>query len=425
VRTAFSCSYRWLSTAAARLFRLLGLHQGPDVSAAAAASLAGLARWEIRPVLRELADVSLIVEHLPGRFVMHDLLRAYAAEQSADSEGSAALGRLLDHYLRTGYAAARILYQHRETIPLPPGQPGVVPEELNGYDEALAWFEIERQGLEAAIATASATGFDLHAWQIAWTLVDFLHWRGYWHNIIITQNIALTSARRLRESAGEALVHRSLARAYCELGELGNAGVHLRQALELYRELKDPVGQGLVHMGLGLVLDREERYAEALDHARQSLKLHQEFNNQVGQADALNAISWCLVKLHKYEQAIHYSKQALALHELLANRIGAAHTWDTLGYACHHTGDYATAASCYRSALELFRAIGNEHYMAIALTHLGETYREANDVAAARAAWEQALSIVPGLDHAAATEIQVKLDNLVHASLRFFMIANG
>src|SRR5207244_9440725 len=42
VRAVLSWSYRAMSAGAARLFRLLGLHPGPDVSVPAAASLAGL-----------------------------------------------------------------------------------------------------------------------------------------------------------------------------------------------------------------------------------------------------------------------------------------------------------------------------------------------------------------------------------------------
>ncbi len=42
VRTVLSLSYRHLPETAARMFRLLGLHPGPDISAAAAASLAGV-----------------------------------------------------------------------------------------------------------------------------------------------------------------------------------------------------------------------------------------------------------------------------------------------------------------------------------------------------------------------------------------------
>ena len=41
VRAVFSWSYRQLSGPAARMFRLLGLHPGPDITVPAAASLAG------------------------------------------------------------------------------------------------------------------------------------------------------------------------------------------------------------------------------------------------------------------------------------------------------------------------------------------------------------------------------------------------
>src|SRR5262249_24030079 len=42
VRAVFSWSYCALSTGAAQLFRLLGLHPGPDITIAAAASLTGV-----------------------------------------------------------------------------------------------------------------------------------------------------------------------------------------------------------------------------------------------------------------------------------------------------------------------------------------------------------------------------------------------
>src|SRR5581483_5663617 len=54
VRAVFSWSYHALTPDTARLFRLLGLHPGPDVSAPAAASLAALRISEVRPLLAEL-----------------------------------------------------------------------------------------------------------------------------------------------------------------------------------------------------------------------------------------------------------------------------------------------------------------------------------------------------------------------------------
>src|SRR5262249_50846523 len=71
VQTVFSWSYQALTPDAARLFRLLGLHPGPDLSVAAAASLAGLPTSAMRSVLTELIQASLLVEHTPGRYTLH------------------------------------------------------------------------------------------------------------------------------------------------------------------------------------------------------------------------------------------------------------------------------------------------------------------------------------------------------------------
>src|SRR5262249_38974832 len=80
VQAVLSWSYQALTSPAARLFRLLGLHPGPEVSAAAAASLAGLPAEVVRPVLAELTGASLLGEHTVGRYTFHDLLRAYATD---------------------------------------------------------------------------------------------------------------------------------------------------------------------------------------------------------------------------------------------------------------------------------------------------------------------------------------------------------
>ena len=86
LRESLSWSYRHLSETSARMFRSLGLHQDPDVSAEAAARLAGLPLAAARAALRELSNANLLAEPVPGRYTIHDLLRAYAAEQAQASD---------------------------------------------------------------------------------------------------------------------------------------------------------------------------------------------------------------------------------------------------------------------------------------------------------------------------------------------------
>src|SRR6202035_6108709 len=83
LRAFFSWSADKLSDQSARMFRLLGLHYGPDISAAAAASLAAVTPAAARTALAELTRASLLTEDAAGRVGCHDLLRAYAAELAA------------------------------------------------------------------------------------------------------------------------------------------------------------------------------------------------------------------------------------------------------------------------------------------------------------------------------------------------------
>jgi hypothetical protein len=184
-RAVFSWSYRHLSSAAARMFRLLGIHPGPDITAPAAASLAGLGLPEARRLLRELARGHLIAESRPGRFAFHDLLRAYAAEQARAIESGedlrAATGRALDHYLFTAYTAALLLNRAQQPAELATPRPGVAPEQLASHQQALAWFEAEHRVLSAAAVLAAEAGFDSHAWQHALAVLHDLRHPGAGH----------------------------------------------------------------------------------------------------------------------------------------------------------------------------------------------------------------------------------------------------
>lgn len=133
VRTAFSSSYQHLAQAPARLFRLLGIHPGPDITAPAAAALLGTGHDDARAALEALAMANLATEHVPGRYRLHDLLRAHAAElatgREPQAERSAAIQRVLDHYRHTSRAAGAgqgVLPAGPDAVPLRrrPPRPG-------------------------------------------------------------------------------------------------------------------------------------------------------------------------------------------------------------------------------------------------------------------------------------------------------------
>ncbi len=130
VRVVFSWSLRHLDDDAARAFRQLGLHPGADFDTYAAAALTGTTLRRARRLLDQLARAYLIQLTGTGRYGMHDLLRAYAAEQATDQDSEperrAALTRLFDHYLATAAVAAGLCSRPTLTSPRRP-RPPVLP----------------------------------------------------------------------------------------------------------------------------------------------------------------------------------------------------------------------------------------------------------------------------------------------------------
>jgi tetratricopeptide (TPR) repeat protein/transcriptional regulator with XRE-family HTH domain len=413
VRAVFTWSVQALSPAAARLFRLLGLHPGPDTSAPAAASLAAGAVTEVLPLLRELAGAHLVHEHRPGRYTFHDLLRAYAAEltRATDTEAlrTAATRRLLDHYLHTAYAANRILHPGRDPIALPTPEPGTLPEQAATHEQARDWFTAERAVLLAAVEDASGSGFDTHAWRLVWTLNDFLYRTGDWQHYLSTWETAVAATRRLPDLTARATAHWHLAMAYNLFARVDEATTHLRHALALYTETGDKAGQAHVHHVIANGLAEQSRRADALYHAQQALELYEAADHQVGRARALNSVGWYHAELGDHRQALACCQRALSLLQDLGDIAGQASTWDSLGYTHHHLGDHPSAVDCYQQALTLFHRLGNRHLQAVTLTRLAETHNAAGDREAARRAWQQALDIYSDIGHPAAANLRAKL----------------
>jgi len=418
VRAVFSWSYTTLTPPAARLFRLLGLHPGPDISVAAAASLAELPRPEASRLLAELARASLTTEHAPGRYGLHDLLTSYAADltHTTDSDHTrrAATGRLLDHYLHTAHTADRLMHPARDqiTIPLAPPAPGTTPEQPTDHRGAMAWLDAEHPALLAAVWLAAETGCDTHTWQLTWALQTFLDRRGRWQDLSGAWQAAVAAADRLTHPTAAAYGHRQLAWAEIRLGRYGEAHTYLRRALELYTRTGDRAGQAHAHHALTHLWERQNRPDRALGHAQQALTLFEATGHRRGQGHALNAVGWCHARLGDHAKALACCRQALTLCQQAGDRGGQAATWDTLGYSHHHLGQHTQAADCYQHALTLLRDLGDRYHEATALTRLGDTHRAAGDPAAAQAAWTHAVDILTDLDHHDADAVRAKLRDL-------------
>ncbi|MFG6193039.1 BTAD domain-containing putative transcriptional regulator [Nonomuraea sp. JJY05] len=409
VRAVFSWSYRSLSAAAARLFRLLALHPGADVSAGAAAALAG---EPVRRALNELTRASLLTEHAPGRYAAHDLLRAYATElvEGSEDDRDAAVRRLLDHYTQQAHGACRKFapFWVRPELGLP------VPE-FDDDRQALAWFTAEHSVLMSVVELAAKGGFDTHSWQLAWALERFLDQQGHWRDCAAVQRHGLAAAQRLGHKTAQAHLHRALARASARLGEYHVAWPGLRRSLELYEELGDLAGLATAHRSHAWLLDRVGRYEESIAQAERALDLYAITGNPAGEASMLHALAWTHIRLDQDCRAATYLQDALIKLNGLSNRYGDAGVLDGLGYALHRMGEHDRAVVYYRHALALYRDVGDRYNEIGTLRHLGDSHRAAGDHDAARDSWQRALDLVDEVvDPATADEIR---DKLLHLDL--------
>ncbi|MDH6579455.1 BTAD domain-containing putative transcriptional regulator [Kitasatospora sp. MAP5-34] len=413
VRAVFSWSYEQLSGPAARLFRLLSVHPGPDVSLPAAACLADLTPTQARAALDELADSHLLTEHAPGRYASHDLLRAYAADLARTVEDEpgrrAAAERMLDHYLHTAYAAERLIYPARDPITLRAACPGAVPEDFATAGAAMAWYDAEHLVLLAAGAAAADSGFDTQAWQLPWALTTYLVRSGRWHDVRTSQRAGLAAARRLGELRGQALAHRVLGQLCREPDERETGGAHLREALDLERRLGSLSGQADVLHSLAFWYELGVNYPEALDHAQQALELHRAAGHPSGQARLLNAVGWYRSRLGDHEQALVDCQEALALIQGTGDRNSEAQVLNSLGHLHQTLGQTAQAVSAYRQSVDVHRENGHRPAEADALVKLGDAHRAAGDLAEAQEHWRAALAILTDLGRPDAEEVRAKL----------------
>jgi len=414
VDAVFSWSYQALSSAGARLFRLLGLHPGPDVTVPAAASIAGIAEAEARSLLAELTSAHLMFEHTPGRFTFHDLLRDYAAARSravdSDDERDAVARRMLNHYMRSALAADQRLSVHRDPITPDPPEPGVTAQCPADLTDALRWFRDEHGVLLAVLGQADVARFAGVTWQLAWTMVTYLDRQAHWQDLATTSDIALAAAERMADADKSALAHRLLAHAFMRLGRFDDADKQLWCGLELLRACGDGVGQARLLLTLSDLWVAQQHHEEGLDYARRALQLYRAAGHLAGQADAGNTVGWCYALLGDHRQAIVHCEEALRLHRHLGSGIVQATAWDSLGYAHEHLGDHSTAIACYTRALDLFQDLGDRYSEAQTLAHLGDTHAAAGHPDDARAAWLRATDILDDIAHPDAEEIRAKLE---------------
>jgi tetratricopeptide (TPR) repeat protein len=405
IRAVLSWSYQALSAPAARLFRLLGVHPGPDIDMLACAALIGADR--VGPLLTELTAAHLIEEHQPDRFRFHDLLRVYAKEcaDRDEPELHTAMTRMVDYYVAAATEADSHIQPWRDGAARLVAQPSTLPHVKN-YRDAMTWLAQENATLLAVAEFAARSELRSHVGRLAWAFHTYLSRSGQLHERIALHRLAVDVAP---DDSARLTALPLLARACARVGQLDEAELLLSQATELANQLGQDHHVVVIQLGWVLVSEMREQYEDALNHAQRILDVNETHPNVQHEAIGLVSVARQRTLLGFAVDALPLCEQALALNLQTENREGQAVVLTTLGYALRQLHQYQRAIECFRQALTIDREIGSRYWEATMLDQIGDLQSLLDHPGEALSRWREAAAIFDEIHHTESAAIHAKI----------------
>ncbi len=436
IRAVFSWSVRQLPDDAAEAFALIGLHPGESLDRHAVAALTGATPVQASRVLGRLHRASLLQAAGPGRYGMHDLLRAYAREQAAardrGDQRQQALTRLFDYYLAAAIAAMNVVSpadaDRRRSIAGPtPALP-----EMSGAAEGRAWLDAERANLTAVVAHCSGHGWPQHAADLPGALYHYLLDGSHLPEAQTIYSHALQAARRSAHPANEARALNGLGSICTVKGHSHDAIGYYRAALDAYRR-DDHLGAAQVLTNLAITEHDLRNFPAAVDyfrqaqaryegagdrsgaaralallagpeielgcyddadrHLRRALPVLEETNDSVYQGCALRLMGQLSLCRSQLPEAARFFEQTIAVCRRVGYWVGAANGLRGRGQVSLRQGDWQQAIGYLRQALSMSQRAGDRLAEILALRSLATALHQAGKPASARAELRAALQL--------------------------------
>ncbi|MEZ4662978.1 MAG: hypothetical protein R2911_35975 [Caldilineaceae bacterium] len=325
MRAVFETSWRMLEAEEQAVLAALSVFP-TSFTAEAAARVAGATLFD----LDLLCEKSLLQQqHEAERYVMHALVRQFAAEKLAVRK-RAVEEAFVEYYF--GYARAN----HADYGQLQP----------------------EWSNFSGAITKAHA----LEAWQ---TVLDFAQvldepWfrQVRFGEMRAGLALALEAAAKLGDDKARVLLR--LGEVAMELNAYAEAEAHLARALDGFMHLEEGAGIAQAKYLLGRIKNERAQDGEALTLFTESRRIFEEEGNALGVARNLNLMAVCHVKMHRDFQTAHaYLAQSVALQSQLPLSPSYVETLRNLARVKSRTDAYADAERCLMEALRVSRQLGD------------------------------------------------------------------
>jgi tetratricopeptide (TPR) repeat protein len=412
VKAVFDVSYQALSTPAARLYRLLGAHPGPEFDAAVAAAALGTTRAGAEHLVDELLTANLLEEVDEDRYRFHDLIRLHAAEVAGDDpEG---LHRILDWYLHTATAAGLLVTPHRQGLRRDITYPPVEPARFDGRADALEWMDRERTNLLAAARSAFERGLSTMTWQLAEAMWSLFLIRTHYHDWMQFDLLAVRATQSGTDLPAEAEAQDRLGLLFHALGRNEEALDHMGRAAALWELLgnRHRIASSTERFGFAY-LDMG-RTAEAVTQFTRALAGYRELGEQRSSGLALISIGRALIESGRFAEAIPYLRDART--ELGALRppdpYNSARALLALGRAETGAGEWGAARELLDATLVAMREVESPLGEADALWALAELHERTGEHEEARRFYERTEEMLVELGNPGVGRVRARLARL-------------
>jgi tetratricopeptide (TPR) repeat protein/transcriptional regulator with XRE-family HTH domain len=360
IRTVLSWSVRALPAAARRLFALFGLHPGPDLEAYAAANLAGEPLAATRRMLAELVSMHLMNPRPGGRYGMHDLVRAYAAETAgtavAPTEPAAAATRLRAFYRHTAVRAGRLVHP-ASRMTLTAGEPATALP-LEHPDAAARWIRAESANLLATAEAAAAHG-DLD-YAPTMNLSLWNHWNdhGYSAECLAISTAAVAAARRGTDRLRLAYALSDMAGSLAAFGRYPETIRYGEESRQLLHDEGDPVGERLLLGNLQELYTMVGDMAQARRCAEAQMAILREAGNRIAEAETAVLLSQFNLHLGQHDEALVHARTAVEIFEPTDRVRDRGEALAAVGAVHLRRGEHDLARVHLLRAQEVFRSAG-------------------------------------------------------------------
>lgn len=370
--------------------------------------------------LAALVEKSLLRRAGERRYVLHELVRAFAAERLAKSgQEQGVRVRHADFYFS-------FLSEQLPGLSGPNPQEAIVSirQAMDNIRAAWQWavshtqFDHLKQGMYGIAQFLILTGsnregeesFERALRAVKQSTVDSpeslslqskllanLAWfqSGIGKNQVALKNAeeAITVADQCQDTLSRAHGLSILGWTLQVLGRYDESVAALSEAIAIFNQNDRLLRASLALIRLGSVYWRKRDFEKTLALYQQSLEIEERLQNKRGINRATGGIGLVYLYLDKYDEALGWLNRALALDRELGNRFGVTRHLGNLGTLHLALGDYPQALACYQEAAQLDRELGNRSTLAIWLGSIGNVYKLTAEDELALEYYDQAITM--------------------------------